>query len=35
MRPVIFDFAQANGLKTLQLSQKNKDLESVFREKTK
>lgn len=35
MRPVIFDFAQANGLKTLQLSNKNKDLESVFREKTK
>lgn len=35
MRSVVFDFAQANGLKTLQLSQKNKDLESVFREKTK
>ncbi|SHI50821.1 protein involved in gliding motility GldA [Flavobacterium terrae] len=35
MRPTVFDFAQANGLKTLQLSQKNKDLESVFREKTK
>lgn len=35
MRPIVFDFAQANGLKTLQLSNKNKDLESVFREKTK
>lgn len=35
MRPIVFDFAQANGLKTLQLSHKNKDLESVFREKTK
>ncbi|GAA4758766.1 MULTISPECIES: gliding motility-associated ABC transporter ATP-binding subunit GldA [Flavobacterium] len=35
MRSTVFDFAQANGLKTLQLSQKNKDLESVFREKTK
>ncbi len=35
MRSTVFDFAQANKLKTLQLSQKNKDLESVFREKTK
>ena len=35
MRSTVFDFAQANGLKTLQISQKNKDLESVFREKTK
>ncbi|AMO20082.1 gliding motility-associated ABC transporter ATP-binding subunit GldA [Flavobacterium columnare] len=35
MRPVLFDFAQINGLKTLQLSQKNKNLESIFREKTK
>jgi ABC-2 type transport system ATP-binding protein len=35
MRSVVFDFAQHNGLKTLQLSLKNKDLESVFREKTK
>ena len=26
MRPVVFDFATANGLKTLQLSQKNKNL---------
>ena len=35
MRPVIFDFAHDNGLKTLQLSLKNKNLESVFREMTK
>lgn len=35
MRPSIFDFAQQNGLKTLQLSQKNKNLETVFREMTK
>lgn len=35
MRPVVFDFAQANGLKTLQLSLRNKNLESVFREVTK
>jgi len=35
MRPVIFDFANANGLKTLQLNQKNKNLEAVFREITK
>lgn len=35
MRPAVFDFAQNNGLKTLQINQKNKDLESVFREKTK
>lgn len=35
MRPAIFDFAQNNGLKTLQLSLKNRNLESVFREKTK
>lgn len=35
MRPVVFDFATANGLKTLQLSQKNKNLETVFREITK
>ncbi len=34
MRPVLFDFAQANGLKTLQLSLKNKNLETVFREMT-
>jgi ABC-2 type transport system ATP-binding protein len=35
MRPVVFDFATANGLKTLQLNQKNKNLEMVFREVTK
>ncbi|MEO8240152.1 MAG: ATP-binding cassette domain-containing protein, partial [Flavobacterium sp.] len=35
MRPAIFDFAQENGLKTLQLNQKNKNLEAVFREITK
>ena len=35
MRPVLFDFAQANGLKTLQLSLKNKNLETVFREMTR
>lgn len=35
MRPVVFDFAHDNGLKTLQLSQKNKNLESLFREMTK
>ena len=35
MRPVVFDFAAANGLKTLQLNQKNKNLEAVFREITK
>jgi ABC-2 type transport system ATP-binding protein len=35
MRPVVFDFANANGLKTLQLNQKNKNLETVFREVTK
>ena len=34
MRPVVFDFANANGLKTLQLNQKNKNLEAVFREIT-
>lgn len=35
MRPAIFDFANENGLKTLQLNQKNKNLEAVFREMTK
>jgi len=35
MRPVVFDFANDNGLKTLQLNQKNKNLEAVFREITK
>jgi ABC-2 type transport system ATP-binding protein len=34
MRPAVFDFAHENGLKTLQLNQKNKNLETVFREIT-
>lgn len=35
MRPAVFDFANNNGLKTLQLNQKNKNLEALFREITK
>lgn len=35
MRPAVFDFATENGLKTLQLNQKNKNLEAIFREITK
>jgi len=35
MRPTVFDFAAANGLKTLQMSQQHKNLEAVFREMTK
>ena len=35
MRPAVFDFANNTGLKTLQLNQKNKHLETVFREITK
>ncbi|AWH86949.1 gliding motility-associated ABC transporter ATP-binding subunit GldA [Flavobacterium album] len=35
MRAVLFDFAQENGLKTLQLTPKNKNLETVFREMTR
>ena len=35
MRPKVFDFAQENGLKTLQLNQKSKNLETIFREITK
>ena len=35
MRPTVFDFAHYNGLKTLQLNQKNKNLETIFREITK
>lgn len=35
MRPIVFDFAHANNLKTLQLNLKNKNLEQIFREKTK
>ena len=34
MRPVVFDFAHDNKLKTLQLSRKNKNLESLFTELT-
>ena len=35
MRPKVFDFAHENGLKTLQISLKSKNLEEIFREKTK
>lgn len=35
MRPVVFDFAHDNQLKTLQLSRKNKNLESLFAELTR
>lgn len=34
-RALVFDFATANGLKILQLNQKSKNLEQIFREKTK
>ncbi|MEQ3662769.1 MAG: gliding motility-associated ABC transporter ATP-binding subunit GldA [Flavobacterium sp.] len=34
MRSVVFDFAQENGLKTLQLSSKDKNIETIFREIT-
>ncbi|WP_300441241.1 gliding motility-associated ABC transporter ATP-binding subunit GldA [Christiangramia sp.] len=34
MRPAVFDFAHDNGLKTLQLNQKTKNLESLFAELT-
>ena len=34
MRPLLFDFAQEKGIKILQLSLKNKNLEQIFREKT-
>tara|TARA_R110002049_G_scaffold241196_1_gene414981 strand:- start:1495 stop:2385 length:891 start_codon:yes stop_codon:yes gene_type:complete len=34
MRPLVFDFAHDNQLKTLQLSRKNKNLESLFTEIT-
>jgi len=34
MRPTVFDFAHDNELKILQLSRKNKNLESLFRELT-
>jgi len=35
MRPAVFDFAHDNQLKTLQLSRKNKNLESLFTELTR
>ena len=35
MRPTVFDFAKDNGLKTLQISLKSKNLEEIFREKTR
>ena len=35
MRPAVFDFAQANNLRTLQIALKSKNLETVFREMTK
>ena len=35
MRPVVFDFAHDNGLKTLQLNRKTRNLESLFAELTK
>ncbi len=34
MRPAVFDFAHDNKLKTLELSRKNKNLESLFTELT-
>ncbi|WP_222983328.1 gliding motility-associated ABC transporter ATP-binding subunit GldA [Flagellimonas meishanensis] len=34
MRPAVFDFAHDNQLKTLQLSRKNRNLESLFTELT-
>lgn len=34
MRPTVFDFAHDNSLKALQINQKNKNLESLFRELT-
>ena len=34
VRPNVFDFAHDNGLKTLQLNLKSKNLEAIFREKT-
>ena len=35
MRPAVFDFAHDNQLKTLQLSRKNRNLESLFAELTR
>ena len=35
MRPAVFDFATSNNLKILQIGQKTKNLETVFREMTR
>ncbi len=35
MRPTVFDFANENGLKILQINHKHKDLEQLFAELTK
>lgn len=35
MRPAMFDFANANGLKILQINHKHKDLEQLFAELTR
>ena len=35
MRPVLFDFAQQNGLKILDMHKKNKNLEQLFKEITR
>ncbi|MDO4229937.1 MAG: gliding motility-associated ABC transporter ATP-binding subunit GldA [Capnocytophaga sp.] len=35
MRPMVFDFANSNGLKILQINHKHKDLEQLFAELTK
>ena len=34
MRPVVFDFAHDNGLKIMQMNNKLKNLEQIFRETT-
>src|SRR5690606_16619686 len=34
MRPALFDYAQENGVKILSMQLKNKNLETIFREKT-
>lgn len=34
MRPILFDFAQQNGLRCLKINQKNKDLAVLFKELT-
>ncbi len=35
MRPALFDFANQNGLKSLKINHKNKELETIFQELTK